>query len=57
MRNILDKACTKHQNIFYVQKLLPENRAVYKVTKEKYGTSRQAREEYCTAHILYMLDN
>jgi len=32
MRNILDEACRKYQSIFYVQKLFPEYRAVYKIT-------------------------
>jgi hypothetical protein len=31
MRNILDKACREYQNTFYVQKLFPENRAVYNI--------------------------
>jgi hypothetical protein len=31
MRNVSDKICRENQNMFYVQELFPDNRAVYEI--------------------------
>ena len=58
MRNVSDNRCTENKkNTFFVQSLFSRKSCPLWDNEEKYGTARQARLQYNTAHALCMLDN
>ena len=57
MRNVSDESCRENQNTHFMfnKFFFFENRAVFEINVEKYGTVGQATEDN-TAHALCMLE-
>jgi hypothetical protein len=50
MRNVSDKGCRENQNTYFMfSNVFPENRTVYEINVEKYGTDGHVTDD--SVHI------
>jgi hypothetical protein len=48
MRNVSEKTCRENESTHLMSKMFSENRAVYEIMWEKYGTARQVTDDNIT---------